>query len=371
MTETTVTGAVLSEAAAWVSRMCPTKPAVPVLAGMLVDAATDELRLSAYDYETAASARIPAISTTPGRMLVSGRLLAAVAKTVARDVNVTIADTGQVRVVCGKSEWTLPSLPLADYPSIPGGGDPVSEVRGDDLRRAILRVLPATDRKGQIPVLGGVQLSAEGETLTLTATDRFRLATVEIPWKPVEELQPAVVQWELLDDAVRGIDPSEPVRLGADGGVFTIATDTHTLTGRTIADAFPAWQRLMPTGEPPAVAIVEAAHLALAAEQATVALGAASSLRLDFSTDGVQVSAGTADTQTARAEAPLVSYAGEAMAIAVNPQYLKDALTTAGSAVVEIRLGANSGRPILILPMTAEDEPVDPFRHLLMPVKLT
>lgn len=370
MTDVVATGSVLSEAAAWVSRMCPAKPSIPVLGGLMLEVDSGELRMTAYDYETAASVRIPAIGQTLGRMLVSGRLLAAVAKTVARDVNVTLSDDGgTVRVLCGKSEWTLPSMPVAEYPSVPGGEEPKSEVRGEDLRRALSRVLPAVDRKGSIPTLAGIEVSAEDDRLTLTATDRFRLATAEVPWKPVAELPATIVPWSLLDDAARAVTGSEAVRLGVVDGSFAVATETHTLTGRTIAGPFPAWQRLMPVGEAPAVAVVEAAGLAQAAEQALVVLDATRSLRLDFGPGGVEVSA-AADGQNARAEAPVVSYRGEAMSIAVNPQYLRDALTAAGSALVEIRLGVNASRPILVLPMTPDGGAVDPYRHLLMPVKL-
>jgi DNA polymerase-3 subunit beta len=338
---------------------------------MLIDAETDELTLTAYDYETAATARIPAMSTEPGRMLVSGRLLAAVAKTVARDVNVTLADSGgRVRVSCGKSQWELPSMNAADYPTVPGGATPVSEMRGEDLRRAVARVLMAVDRKGAVPALGGVEIVSDDDTLTFTATDRFRLATIEVPWKPVgdETIPATVVPWNLLDEATRAVTSTEPVRFGVVEGSVTIATDTHTLTGRSIAGPYPAWQRLMPTGEPPAVAVVETAALAVAAEQALV-VATGNSLRLDFGSDTVQVSAAD-DSQSARAEAPVSSWRGEPMTIGVNPQFLRDALTGCGSPLVEIHLGASPSRPILVLPVAAADARTDPYRHLLMPVKL-
>ncbi|MGE4164239.1 MAG: DNA polymerase III subunit beta [Vicinamibacterales bacterium] len=376
MTSATFDAATLTAAAAWVARVCPAKPTTPILGGMLVDVDDTEVRLTAYDYDTAATHTIPIIVGDPGRILVSGRLLSAVAAAVAKAAgktpDVTIRDTGTtVTVTTGRSEWALPALPVEDYPQLPGITAPRCEVSADELRHALARVMPAVDRKGQLPALGTVEVSSTGDTLTLAATDRFRLAATTIPWKPhdQDDLASVLVPFELLEAATKALTGSGTVRIGTDGASFTVATDAHTLTGRTVDAAFPQWRRLMPTPQTQRVAVVAAADLRRAADQAAVMLEGVQSLRLDFTPDTVTVSvAGEGRSATSRAD--VAHYAGDPVTVAVNAGYLRDALTAATTELVEIQFGENPSRPLLLLPVVHGDAPADEYRHLLMPVKL-
>lgn len=375
MTSATFDAATLASATAWVSRVCPAKPSTPILGGMLVDVDDTEVRLTAYDYDTAATVRVPIIGGDPGRLLVSGRLLSAVAAAVAKAAgktpDVTIRDTGTtVTVQTGRSEWTLPALPVEDYPQLPGVTEPQCEVSADDLRHALGRVLPAVDRKGQLPALGTVQITANADTLTFAATDRFRLAAAAIPWKPHgHDLPQVLVPFELLESATKALTGSGTVRIGSDGSSFTVATDDHTLTGRAVDAAFPKWQRLMPAPQTERVAVVAAADLRVAADQAAVMLEGVQSLRLDFTPDQVTVTV-AGEGRSAKSHADVAHYAGDPVTVAVNAGYLRDALTAATTELVEIQFGENPSRPLLLLPVVHGDAPADEYRHLLMPVKL-
>jgi DNA polymerase III sliding clamp (beta) subunit (PCNA family) len=76
------------------------------------------------------------------------------------------------------------------------------------------------------------------------------------------------------------------------------------------------------------------------------------------------------DDRSAKAYTDVVHYRGEPMTVAVNPQYLRDALTATESPLVEIQFGANASRPLLVLPVAEDGAPRDEYRHLLMPVRL-
>ncbi len=95
-------------------------PPVPVLAGVLLEA-TDEgtLKLSTFDYEVSARAELPADVRTAGRVLVSGRLLADISRSLpARPVTLT-TEGSKVVVTCGASRFTLLTMSVDEYPSLP------------------------------------------------------------------------------------------------------------------------------------------------------------------------------------------------------------------------------------------------------------
>ena len=111
---------VLGEAVAWVARELPTRPVVPVLSGLLMQAGTDGLTLSCFDYEVSARVELPAEVGEPGTALVPGRLLADITRSLPPDdVEFTTA-TGLVVLTCGSAEFALVSLPLEDYPEAAG-----------------------------------------------------------------------------------------------------------------------------------------------------------------------------------------------------------------------------------------------------------
>ena len=71
---------VLADSVAWAARTLPTRPSMPMLAGLLVEAADSGLTMSSFDYEVSGRVAVPADVDEPGRVLVSGRLLADIAR---------------------------------------------------------------------------------------------------------------------------------------------------------------------------------------------------------------------------------------------------------------------------------------------------
>lgn len=365
MTTFTTTGAVLHEAAAWAARVVPTRTTAPVLAGLVLDAG-DNLRIAGYDFETHAEAIIPAVTAEPGRILLSARLLTAVTKTVDRDVDVTITDdSGAVEVRCGRSEWTLPGLPVADYPQLPRLGEPAGTVNAGLLRSTLARVLPIVSKDAQPAALAGVKVESDGDELTVIGTDRYRLAAATIPWQPAapDLCLEALVPGPLFDTAARAAaGDADQVTLHVGDTNFSVVTDTRTVTGRQMAEDYVRWRNVMP--EPSEHhALVNVASLNAAADQALVAADQAAQLLLTFTEDGVEVSA-AGENRRARADAD-AELTGDPITVKVNSRYLRDALTLHGSDQVTVHFGGNPHRPFLVL----GDDPN--YRHTVTPVRLT
>jgi DNA polymerase-3 subunit beta len=109
---------VLAEAVAWTARALPARPAVPVLAGIRLQAG-ENLVLSSFDYDISAQATIPVTAEQPGSALVSGRLLAEISRSLpAKPVHIT-AEDGRAVVTCGSATFTLLTMPEDEYPALP------------------------------------------------------------------------------------------------------------------------------------------------------------------------------------------------------------------------------------------------------------
>src|SRR6476619_7015318 len=182
-----------AEAVAWVARILPTRPTVPVLSGVLLTGSDDGLTISGYDYEVSAEVRVAAEIASPGSVLVSGRLLSDITRSLpAKPVDVSVEGT-RVSLTCGSARFSLPTMAVEDYPALPALPDETGVIAADLFAEAIGQVAVAAGRDDTLPMLTGIRVEISGENVILAATDRFRLAVRELTWSTVSADMEAAV----------------------------------------------------------------------------------------------------------------------------------------------------------------------------------
>jgi DNA polymerase III subunit beta len=360
---------VLGQAVSWVARALPARPVVPVLAGLLLQADGDEVRLSCFDYEVSARAAVPADVGEPGTALVPGTLLAEIARNLPlADVEVSTT-AGMVMLTCGSAEFALVSLPLTEYPELPTVPGAVGTIDGGLLAIAAAQVVPSASRDDTLPMLTGVCLEADGAVLTLAATDRYRMAVRTTRWDPVDPQArfAVLVPARTLAEVARTMAPGTPVTISVGqteregghpaDGVICFEGAARRLTARLIGAEFIKYESRFPAGfearaEFPAGPFTEAVRrVSLVADR-----GAA--VQLAFRQDVVVIEAQSAGRARA-VEAVPVQLTGDNQVISFNPHYLLDGLAAAaltghgalvdGHSLDRIRLQFTSpARPALI-----------------------
>ena len=331
---------VLGEAVSWVARALPTRPVVPVLSGLLLEADGDELTLSCFDYEVSARARIPAEVGEPGIALVPGRLLAEIVKSLPPAEIEVASAADMLMLTCGSAEFALVSLPLDDYPKLPELPATVGSVDGGALALAAAQVVPSASRDDTLPMLTGVCLEFDGAELTLAATDRYRLAVRTVGWEPVDPSIHAsvLVPARTLADAARTMSAGRPVTIAfgqpdpdagrpADG-LISFEGGGRRLVARLIGAEFIRYASRFPksfeaSAELPAVPFTEAVRrVSLVADRTTP-------VQLAFRSDVVVIEV-QSDGRARAVESVPVGFAGADRVISFNPHYLLDGLAAAG-----------------------------------------
>jgi DNA polymerase-3 subunit beta len=334
---------VLAEALAWVARALPTRPVVPVLSGLRLEAGTS-LTLSCFDYEVSATAQIEAEVGEPGIVIVPGRLLAEITRSLPALAVEISTDADAVNLTCGSAEFTLFALPAEEYPDLPAAPPLAGVVDGGVLGAAISQVGPAASRDDTLPMLTGVCLDIDGEILTLAATDRYRLAVREVPWEPVQPglRAAALVPARTLADAARAMTPGVPVSVaflpGAPGakpgdeprpaeGMISFGIGGRRLTTRLIGGEFIRYRSRFPAefggraDMPPGPFTEAVRRVSLVADRA-------SPVRLTFGPGQVLIEAQTEGRARAVETVP-ADFRGDEPVIAFNPHYLLDGLVAA------------------------------------------
>jgi DNA polymerase III subunit beta len=371
----TVTHRALADALTVAGRALPGRPPVPVLAGLKLHAADDQLAVTGYDYDTSAYATAAARVTDPGTVLVSGRLLTDIARTLRSDVHITTTDTA-VTLESGSATFTLRTLPLEEYPKLPELPDASGTVPGADLAEAVGQVAIAAGRDDSLPVLTGVQMNIDGTTLTLAATDRYRFAVRSLTWEPQDgasTLGQALLPAKPLMDTAKALasDPSVYLALPDQSyGITGFTGDTQRITLRGLEGELPKYKSLFPT-EFAAQAAVNTEALAAAVKRVALVAERNTPVRMTFTKNAVTIEAGTSDDAQAvdgtDAEFSVASGEYDTFDVAFNPHFLLDGLTAIGHETTRFGF-THPHKPALL---RADSGPDSRLQYLLMPVRLS
>src|SRR3712207_2014108 len=144
---------VLAEAVAWTARSLPPRPSVPVLAGILLEVDGNQLSVSGFDYEVSARSEVDVQASESGRTLVPGRLLAEITRALPPHPVDVVAEGARLAISCGNAKFSLPTLPVEDYPSLPALPSTAGVVDSDAFAEAVSQVAVAAGRDDTLPML--------------------------------------------------------------------------------------------------------------------------------------------------------------------------------------------------------------------------
>lgn len=370
---------VFSEAVSFVVKLLPQRNPQPILAGVLIEASDEGLSLAAFDYEASARTTIEATVDEPGTILVHGRLLSEIASRLPNaPIQIEVDEDGGILLSCGSARFTLASMPVQEYPAIPEVSGDSGIVPAEDFATAIAQVAFAASRDDVTPVLTGVQLEVSGTSLSLVATDRYRVALREIPWdggtssgEPTTALVPARTLTEVGKTFSHGGDISIAFSGSGDREIIAFTAGNKTVTSLLIKGNFPPVRRLFPE-QTEHHAVVNTADLAEAVRRVSLVLDRSAPLRFTFTSDAVSMDASGTEQARATESVDATLLGGDDVTLGLNPQYLLESLGAVKSEFARITFtsseNANKLSPVLITPQTSVDKAgADSFRYLLQP----
>ncbi len=350
-----------------VSRAVSTRTTLPSLGGVQLEADGDRLTLRATDMELSLTRSVAATVKREGTTLLPGRLLADVTRSLPEgDVTLKLRpEQRDVEITAGAARFHLRTLSAEDFPRLPTTEAGAATLPAEPLADTIERVARAASRDEVRPILTGVLVSAEGQRLTMVATDSYRLSVKHTDLEAalsgtIEANVPARALRELARVIAQEQPETVAVALARNQAVFT-AGDT-VLASRLIEGQFPSWRQLIPQSFEHEVRLPRDELLEVVRRVSNLAQRAAP-LRLAFAEGELTVAAETQEVGDA-SEALPAPYAGEPLEIAFNPQFLVEGLESIDAEELVMKLSSPL-RPGLLQPAGRED-----FSYLVMPIRL-
>ena len=369
---------VFSEAVSFAVKLLPQRTTLPILSGVLIHATDTGLVLSSFDYEVSAQTEIAADIEEPGTVLVSGRLLAEIASRLPNAPVRFSTDESRILVSCGSASFTLLSMPVEEYPSIPQVAEQTGLVPAEEFAAAVAQVAVAASRDDVTPVITGVQLEVTENSLGMVATDRYRVAVREIDWdggsnersETINALVPARTLQEVGKTFGHSGTISVAITSKDERELIAFTADKKTVTSLLIKGNFPPVRRLFPdTVEN--YAVVNTGELIEATRRVALVLEREAALRYTFSSDGLTLEAIGSEQAQASETIDAVLVGGDTV-VSLKPQFLLDGLGAVRSEFVRISFtkteNPNKPGPVLITSQTSREQAgSDSYRYLLQP----
>jgi DNA polymerase-3 subunit beta len=369
---------VFSEAVSFAVKLLPQRTTQPILSGVLLEAESGSLTLSSFDYEVSSRTEITAEVDDPGTALVSGRLLADIASRLPNAPVVFETIEGKIQVSCGSARFTLLSMPVEEYPTLPQVDDQTGVLPAEEFATAVAQVAVAASRDDVTPVITGVQLEVGENNLSLVATDRYRVAVREIDWDSgtssaasTTALVPARTLSEIGKTFAHSGTIGVSIVRGDDRELIAFRADKKTVTSLLIKGNFPPVKRLFPeTVEN--YAVLNTAELVEATRRVSLVLEREAALRFSFSaTEGLTLEA--AGSEQAQASETIDAHlVGDDTVVSLKPSFLLDGLGAVHSEFVRISFtkteNPNKPGPVLITSQSSREAPgSDNYKYLLQP----
>ncbi len=372
----------LNQHLASVGRAVASRPALPVLANVLLeaDAATGRVALTAFDLNLGIRSEFEATVFQSGRSTIPARLLGDVVSRLPTG-EITLEQAGEdspIQLSSAVGQYQIRGMGAEDYPALPEllAAEHL-EVGVESLLQGISQTLFAASHDETKQVLTGVHVRLVGgghdqPLLEFAATDGHRLATATIPLLADEgSARPESLDFTIPLRTVKelerilGHQTAATLSLKFDPSQAQFGLEGHLITSRLLDGQYPDYNRLLPS-QFVRVVTVERRPLIEALDR--IAIFAAQKndiikMVLDPVAQKIQISAEAPDVGDGQESLPM-QMSGEGMEIAFNVKYLLDALKVFNTQDVKFQANGDQ-QPVVWEPLGAMQ-----MRYLVMPVKV-
>lgn len=356
------------------------RSALPILSHILIRAEENGLRLIATDLELGISCYIPAQVLEGGALTAPSRTLTEVLGNLPdkSDVAISVDKSHTTRVNCEKSDYKILGLPADEYPQLPEVRDTVSFTISQSMMRSLIRQTRfAVGTDEARPILTGILMVFDGETLKFVATDTHRLAVKSAKVAQGTGSQNAIVPARAMNELTRLLTDDEgnvEVRLSGNQVMFILPGENQVqIVSRLIEGQFPNFQRVIPAEHQKSLTI-PAATLQSAVKRASI-VARENSQRVIFRTDDMRLIL-TAESQIIgnAYEEIEVEREGDDVEIAFNAKYLLDVLDVVDCDNIKLELSdpLKPGvlRPVPPAPKEGEAQEATDYLCVLMPMQI-
>lgn len=372
MNRLTASREALLKGLACVAGIVERRQTLPVLANVLMQPADGDLSLTTSDMEiqirmrTAVGEGLSADGELQATTVNARKLIDILRAAPAPEASLEWGQ-GKVLVRCGKSRFSLQTLPAEDFPLVKEAADYAARplvIGQGQLKRMLSLVHFAMAQHDIRYYLNGLLLVADGDQLTLVATDGHRLALVGTHVDGLGEKRELILPRKTVMELLRLLgDGDEPIELRFASNQARMAFGDIELVSKLVEGKFPDYQRVVPKGHKHHLQLGRQNLLAALQRVAILTSDKFKGVRVNFEAGSLRISSTNAEQEEAVEEID-VDYAGEPIEIGFNVAYLIDVLSNLPGDAVSLAIQDGNSSVLITMPDEAA------FKYVVMPMRI-
>lgn len=338
--------------------------ALPVLSGLRLRLAGDELQVTGSDLDLTITVDLKVAGSTDGEIVIPSKLALDIVKSLEPGAVTFETEGDEAKISGGRSDFAVNLIPAEEFPQLSTPEGESVTLTASEFADGLRQVISAASTDDSRPILTGVLLAAEGNGLRLVSTDSYRLAVRDLPGTAVlAEGQTVLAPSRALNEVVRALGSAEELTLQLGEREATFTVEGVRLTTRLIEGDFPNYRGLIPQSQPNRL-IVDRAAMIDAVRRVKLMAREATPVRLTMRDGSVDLVAITQDIGQAH-ESLDAKYTGSELTVAFNPEYLMTGLDVSPGEEIALET-VDSLKPALLRSTENDD-----FLYLLMPVRVS
>jgi DNA polymerase-3 subunit beta len=351
-----------------VSGIVERRHTLPILSNVLLEKTDAGLSLIATDLEIQICTRSPASPSAQELTLTtSARKLQDILRALPSDSRVTLETTAnRLQLKSGRSRFTLQTLPPEDFPRLAAAAETVDEISlPQKTLRSLLTLVQYSMAQQDIRYyLNGLLLSLEGEEFRVVATDGHRLAFAKTTLDEAHAKQEVVLPRKAVLELSKLLqDTDDPIRIVLLGNQVKFVFGDVELVTKIVDGKFPDYGRVIPTGHQNIITVERVVLLQALQRTAILSNDKFRGVRWVLTENNLRVSCTNTEQEEAHEELEL-EYAGAAIDIGFNVNYLLDVLNALGGSHVRCAFGDASSSVLMT------DPTLDTFKYVIMPMRI-
>ncbi len=357
----------LSNALSTVSKAISSKPNIPILEGIKISVHEDTVTLTATDLELFIETNIKASVKIEGECVVTGKFITEFVKKLTYLDEIELEKLGNtISIKYGENETEIQCLEEDTYPEIRKVSDDIYfKVKEGDLKEAIEAITYCVAQDDNHPILKGILLEAQGETLTAVALDGYRLGYAKCSLiDNSSEKSKIIIAGKTLSEITKILGEGDKViTVKMQKNIVLFDLGNTVVTTRLIDGDFIDYRKLVPATFTTHITVQKDSLISGLDRASLVARKQKQNyLKLSISNGIIEINS-TSDIGKIRESVNCV-LEGKDLEIAFNSRFLSDALTKIKEDFIDVKFSGASS-PTIIVPKEG-----DKFLYMVLPIRL-
>ncbi len=350
------------------------KTTIPILSNFLVEAADDNITITATDLDQSIRTSCPAKVKKPGACTIPARKLYDYIKLLPDgDISIKLMDNHWVQIRAGRSNTKMVGMARANFPQVaefPTAG--AIKIVAASLQSMIAKTIFAISNEESRYTLNGALLVLKAESMAMVATDGHRLAHIEKLGEALEGItgeKKTLIPRKALSELLSLLNTTEveTIDFADDEQTLFFRVGGRVLTSRKLTGNFPNYEAVLPRDNNKFVIVRSEDLMAAILRVAQFADERSGAIKIRLETNELKLSSSSTDSGESEdtIETP---YNYDPLVVGFNSQYLLDflkAIGNTGEVRLEFKDAQSAGQ------MRPEDASEDvKYRYILMPMRI-